>query len=420
MNGYGTDGFSRRKMLLTGGALGAFGALGAASPAGARALWTWAPSGSVAGKGAGVDPEWVWDEDADPVLAAVLDRGDVPKVNELLKQWTRNDQPLPDGLPRDLRELMEHARRLPTWADKAKLDRGAQFSKTKGLYVGTLYGLGSGLMSTAIPREARAVYYSKGGADMKDRIAKTARLGYDIGDLDAYRPQGSMIVTAVKTRLVHAAVRHLLPQSPAWSQTSGGQKIPISQADILVTWHSLATFVMRKLKEWGVVVNSADSAAYLHVWQVSAAMLGVKDEYIPASWEAANAQSKQVLDPILASTPEGEALTEVLLDIVAELDGGLTSPLVSAFSRYTLGDRVGDMIGLSKEPILKPLVATAWPLLVAFREKLIPVPAVPEVAWTLEEGLRKFVLAFLSEGRPIAIDIPDMNRPSRGAPDERR
>ncbi|KQZ12151.1 MULTISPECIES: oxygenase MpaB family protein [Streptomyces] len=406
------DGLSRRKMLVTGGTLGAIGALAAASPARARSVWTWSPSASVAGTGAGVDPEWVWDEVADPVLASVIDRGDVPRINTLLKRWTRNDQPLPDGLPADLKEFMEHARQMPPWADKGKLDRAAQFSKTKGIYVGALYGLGSGLMSTAIPREARAVYYSKGGADMKDRIAKTARLGYDIGDLDAYLPQGSMIVTAVKTRMVHAAVRHLLPQSPGWSQTSGGQKIPISQADIMVTWHSLATFVMRRMKEWGVRVNAADSEAYLHVWQVSAHMLGVSDEYIPASWDAANAQSKQVLDPILAHSPEGEALTNVLLGIVAELDAGLTRPLISAFTRYTLGGEVGDMIGLSRQPILEKLISTAWPLLVAFREGLIPLPAVPAVLWTLEEALRKFILLFLAEGRPIAIDIPDVNRPS--------
>ncbi|MHB9756812.1 oxygenase MpaB family protein [Streptomyces sp. BYX5S] len=412
MHGHdGKNGLSRRNMLLAGGALGAFGAIGLASPASARSLWTWSPTTSIAGSGAGVDPEWVWDEQADPVIAGVLQCGEVAKVNELLAQWKRNDQPLPDGLPEDLREFMEEARRLPSWADKAQLDRGSKFSRTKGIYVGALYGLGSGMLSTAIPRESRAVYYSKGGADMKDRIAKTAKLGYDIGDLDAYKPEGSMIVTAVKTRMVHAAVRHLLPQSPAWNQVSGGQKIPISQADILVTWHSLATFVMRKLKEWGVRVSDADASAYLHVWQVSAAMLGVQDEYIPATWDAANAQSKQVLDPILAHTDEGEALADVLLGIVAELDLGLTRPLISAFTRYTLGDRVGDMIGLSKEPVLKPLIAGAWPLLVAFREGIIPIPGVPAVMWTLEEAIRQFVLLFLSEARPIAINLPDMNRP---------
>ncbi|MFD5455912.1 oxygenase MpaB family protein [Streptomyces olivaceus] len=404
--------FSRRRMLFASGALGAFGVLGAASSARARSLWTWSPNGSVAGRGAGLDPEWVWDEEADPVLAAVIERGDVPKANEALRKWTRNDQPLPSGLPADLRDFMEEARRMPSWADEKKLAAAAQFTKKKGIYTGALYGLGSGLMSTAIPREARAVYYSKGGADMKDRIAKTAQLGYDVGDLDAYQPQGGMVVTAVKTRMVHAAVRHLLPQSPGWSRTNGGQTIPISQADIMVTWHSLSTFVMRKLKDWKVPVSAAESDGFLHVWQVTAHMLGVQDEYIPASWDEAHAQSRQVLDPVLASTPEGVELTDVLLDIVAELDAGLTRPLINAFSRYTLGDRTGDLIGLGREPFWQPLIGAAWPLLVAFREGLIPRPLVPEAAWTVEEAIRRFVLLFLSEGRGIRLEIPDTNRPA--------
>ncbi|MDT0398264.1 MULTISPECIES: oxygenase MpaB family protein [Streptomyces] len=406
------DDLSRRKMLIMGGALGALGTLGAASPAQARSLWTWSPSGSVAGKGAGVDPDWVWDEEADPVLAAVIERGDTAKANEALRKWTRNDQPLPAGLPADLRDFMEHARQLPSWTDRNKLTAAARFTTKKGIYTGALYGLGSGLMSTAIPREARAVYYSKGGADMKDRIAKTAQLGYDVGDLDAYQPQGGMIVTAVKTRVVHAAVRHLLPQSPGWTRTSGGQTIPISQADIMVTWHSLATFVMRKLKDWRVPVTTAESDGYLHVWQVTAHLLGVRDEYIPATWAEADAQSRQVLDPILDSTPEGINLTDVLLDIVAELDAGLTRPLINAFARYTLGDRTGDLIGLDREPFWQPLISAAWPLLVAFREGLIPLPLIPQAAWALEEALRKFVLLFLSEGRGIHLEIPDTNRPT--------
>ena len=103
------------------------------------------------------------------------------------------------------------------------------------------------MVSTVIPKEARAVYYSYGGANMKDRISKTAKLGYDIGTQNAYAPDGTMIITSVKTRIVHAAVRHLLPQSPHWNDAAP-EEIPISQADTMVTWHSLATTVMRRFQ----------------------------------------------------------------------------------------------------------------------------------------------------------------------------
>src|SRR5690349_4616246 len=239
-----------RRAILKAGALGAFTV---AAPTPAKSLWTWSPTGSIAGSGAGADPRWVWDDEADPLVASLIDRGEVPAVNALLRTWTRNGQPLPDGLPADLRDFMESARRLPPWTDQAKLAKAVAFNTKRGLYLGVLYGLASGMMSTVIPREAKAVYYSKGGADLKDRISKTAKLGYDIGSLNAYQPSGQMIVTCVKTRLVHAAVRHLLPQSPYWPPVAD-EEIPISQRDIMVTWHSLPTTVMQKLVAWGVPI----------------------------------------------------------------------------------------------------------------------------------------------------------------------
>ncbi|MDJ1132131.1 oxygenase MpaB family protein [Streptomyces iconiensis] len=407
------DELSRRKMLLAGGTLGALGVLGAASPARAGSAWSWAASGSVAGSGTGSDPHWVWDEEADQLLATVIERGDVPKVNKLLRTWTRNDQPLPGELPTDLREFMDTARHLPTWADRDKLDRAARFNETRGFYLNVLNGIGGGMLSTAIPREARAVYYSKGGADMEDRVAKTSKLGFAVGALNAYQPGGSIVVEAVKTRLVHAAVRHLLPKSPGWSGTSGGQKIPISLADMLVTWHTLPTFAMRRMRDWDVPISSADSAAYLHIWQVTAHLLGIRDEYVPATWDAADAQSEQLLDPVLGPTPEGVELTDILLRQLAEQTspGGLDRPLVNALARYLVGNQVADWDGIPRAPFWDATIKTVWPKLVAFREGLIKLPLVPQIAWTIDEAARQYILFYLSKGREVHIEIPDTNRP---------
>jgi hypothetical protein len=401
---------SRRNMLRMGGALGALGALTVAAPAQA-VPWTWKATGSVAGTGDETDPKWVWDEEADPLVASLLDRGDVPLVNDLLANWTKNGQPLPSGLPADLRDFMETARQLPSWADRAKLDTAVDFYQKRGTYLGVLYGMASGMMSTAIPHEARAVYYSKGGADMKDRIKKTAKLGYDIGTANAFSPDGEMIVTCLKTRLVHAAVRHLLPQSPGWDGAADEQ-IPISQADMMVTWHSLGTTVMQKLNTWQVPVTSAHSAAYLHLWQLSAHMLGIKDEYIPVSWDEANAQAKQVLDPILAPTPEGINLAGILLNLGSEIDGGILTPhLLGAFTRYTLGDRIADWLRIPREPVWDPAFRLFWPAFIAAKEFSLHFPGTPELWWTFDELLRQAVTLFLTEGQRYSITIPTGNRP---------
>ncbi|WP_329046046.1 DUF2236 domain-containing protein [Amycolatopsis sp. NBC_01488] len=402
------DEVSRRLALKRGGALGALGAVTVASPA----LWTWPAAASVARTGAGADPRWVWDPEADALLASVIDRGDVPTVNALLRTWQKNGQALPDGLPADVRDFVERARQLPSWMDRGKLASSFAFTEKRGLYLGVLYGLASGMMSTVIPHEARAVYWSKGGAAMKDRISKTAKLGYDVMTRTAFEPDGEMIVTCVKTRLVHAAVRHLLPRSPQWTGTAD-QTAPISQRDLLVTWHSLPTTVLGKLTSWEVPIPAAESAGFLHSWQLTAHLLGIMDEYIPASWAEANVQAEQILTPVLAPTDEGIALADILLNLGSTVDGGvLSTHVLGAFTRFMLGDRVADWLRIPREPVWDPLLDAGWGPFIAVREGLLPFPLAPAAYWTFDELLRQAALLFLSEGKPISIEIPEANRPS--------
>ncbi len=390
--------------------------LGAGAAAGASMYlpsWSWAGAQSVAGLGGATPPWLVWDDEADAVIAAVIERGEVAAVNALLRGWTKNAQALPPGLPADLREFIEHARRLPSWADTAKLKGAVTFNKKRGTYLGIAYGFVSGMMSTVIPHEARAVYYSKGGADMKRRISRTAKFGYDIGSLGGFHePGGEMIVTAVKTRMAHAGVRHLLPQSSHW-QAAADEPKPISQRDILVTWHSLPTSVMRSMKQWGVKVPAAEADAFLHSWQVAAHMLGVKDEYIPATWDAANAQAPQILDPVLAPTPEGIKLADFLLDLAAETDGGvITRPLLESLTRYFLGPQIAGWLQIPRHPGQDELLAISWPQFVRLKEAGLLLPGVSELYWVFDEILRQGALWYLGEGQRLSIEIPGANNPN--------
>ncbi|MCU7728443.1 hypothetical protein ODJ79_32435 [Actinoplanes sp. KI2] len=54
----------------------------------------------------------------------------------------------------------------------------------------------------------------------------------------------------------------------------------------------------------------------------------------------------------------------------------------------------------------------AWGPFIAVREGLLPFPLAPAAYWTFDEFLRQAALLFLSEARPISIEIPLTNRPS--------
>jgi hypothetical protein len=396
---------SRRNLLSLGAALGLTGAL---APAGAA--WSWAPSGSIAGTGTGVDPRWVWDDDLDRIIAGVIDAGQVPAVNQAYAQWVDNSDAVPAGLPPELRAFLQQSTQLPAWADMAKLKRAADYNRRKDTYFLVLYGVGGGIMSTTIPREAKSVYWSKGGADMQDRAAKTFTFGYDMAQLGGFEPQGQFLVTANKTRTVHAAVRHLLPQSPQWRAVAD-ERIPISNHDILVTFHSTGTFAHKMLKQWGAAGSAADQEAFLHSWQVALHLLGVHDEYIPATWADAHAQSDQILTPILNPTFEGRELAEVLLGLTAQVDLGVTRGFLNEFVRYLLGDQIGDWLALKRDYAAKALIRTGWPAYVGFREGTILL--MPLNYYLFDQFVRALAMAFLNrgaDGQTTPITLPDINR----------
>ncbi|OXM65930.1 oxygenase MpaB family protein [Amycolatopsis vastitatis] len=387
---------SRRNALSLGVALGL------ASVAGAVPAWASA---------AGTDPWWVWDDEVDTLMAGLVDSGGVPAVNTALRPWVNNGDPLPGGLPDGLAAHLRRANRLPSWADPAKLRRAADFNRRKDTYLFLLYGLGSGIMSTVIPREARSVYWSAGGANMQDRAAKTFTFGYDLSELGAFEPSGQFVVTANKTRLVHGAVRHLLPRSPHW-RAAADEQVPISNGDILVTFHSLGTFVHRKLLEWHVPMSAADEEAFLHQWQVAIHLLGVRDEFIPQTWAEADAQSAHVLTPLLAPTAEGKELAADLLGLTAQIDLGVTRGFLNEFVRYVLSDAVGDWLGLPRDYAAAVLIRTGWPAYIAFREGLLPIA--PAGFYLFDQFLRALAMLFLNKGTSptsTPITIPTGNRP---------
>ncbi|GIE98129.1 oxygenase MpaB family protein [Paractinoplanes rishiriensis] len=398
---------SRRSVLTLGAALGL---VGVADPSKA---WAWSSAGSIAGVDAVTDPWSVWDDATDPLVASLLERGQIPAVNTAMESWVRNGDPLPGAFPADLTTYLRQANVLPSWADRAKLNQAAQFNKRMSMYLFLLYGLGSGIMSTVIPREARNVYWSEGGADMKSRAAKTFTYGYDLSAIDAFQPTGHFVVTSQKTRLTHAAVRHLLPQSRAWRGVTDDQDfIPISNGDILITFHSLGTFVHGKLGDWGIRMSAAEQAAYLHMWQVALHLLGVRDDFIPATWAAAKQQSAYALTPLLAPTPEGIDLAEILLGLTAQIDLGVTRGFLNEFVRYVLSDQIGDWLKLRRDYVARGLIEVGWPAYVAFREGLSPI--MPNGFSMFDRFVRALAMLFLNNGTSATytpITIPTANRP---------
>lgn len=400
---------TRRRALTLGAALGL---AGAGALADMPRAWAWSSRGSIAGTDSTTDPAAVWDTAADPVAASLLANGQVAATNTAFASWIHNNDPLPAGVPAELTAYLKQVNTLPSWADRDLLAQSQQFNQKVGSFLFVSYGLGSGMMSTAIPVEARNVYYSAGGADMKARAAKTFTFGYDLMATDAFDPTGNFIVTANKTRLVHAAVRSLLPTDAAW-RAATGESIPISNGDILRTFASVGTFAHKNLAKWGVPVSAAEDAAWLHSWQVALALLGVEEQFIPQSWADAETQAAQILTPVLGPTPEGRFLAKTLLGYVENPVAGVDTGFMSEFVRYLIGDQVADWLQLPVDPVSRAVITAAWPGFVLFDLGLTDVaPAGAETFTQIVQGVSLLFLDNGTSARYVPITIPAANNPN--------
>jgi hypothetical protein len=393
-------------MLTLGGALGLVSVAASVPQA-----WAWSSKGSVAGTDTVTDPFSVWDPTADRVAARLLADDAVPAVNKAWQSWVNNSDPLPSGMPSYLTSYLEQANQLPSWADRTLLAASQQYYKRLSSYLFVSQSMGSGILSTVIPRESRAVYWSAGGADMKARAAKTFTFGYDLDNETAWEPTGHFIVTANKTRLVHAVVRNLLPKSSHFMATAD-QPYPISNGDILRTFHSTATFAHNNVLKWNVKLSDQEQAADLHAWKVALHLLGVQDQFIPTDWSATIAQADQMLWPELAPTSEGTSLAKTLLGYIEQPTLGLDTGLVSELVRYLIGDQSSDWLGLPHDPASRALIETGWPAYVAFREGTTSIA--PGSLYLFDQFVRGIAMLYLNNGTSptqTPITLPTANRP---------
>src|SRR5689334_11710536 len=189
------ENLNRRRVLSLGAALGLAGLTQKTD------TWSWPSTRSIAGTATVTDPFSVWDPAADQVAAQLLADGSIPAVNTAWESWVDNNDVLPSGMPGYLTSYLTQVNQLPSWADPALLAASEKLYTRLNNYLFVSESLGSGILSTVIPREARAVYWSAGGADMKARAAKTFTFGYDLHSGSAWEDSGHFVVTANKTRL---------------------------------------------------------------------------------------------------------------------------------------------------------------------------------------------------------------------------
>ena len=152
------------------------------------------------------------DELADKPVGKVFEAGGVDAVNAIMRTLVRNDQPVPDELPPQIRDYLAESLALPEWADLDKIKRGQQLYETWGVLITLCLFCASLPASYAAADGVKVLYLTaRLDTDARRRVMETGQFLIDVltvGGLDDEHGKGRRTIQRV--RLMHAAVRHLI------------------------------------------------------------------------------------------------------------------------------------------------------------------------------------------------------------------
>ena len=334
---------------------------------------------------------------ADDTIARVLAAGagvNLPQmetlaiVNRQLAHWQANsalagwkaDASVPGPIAAALEDYAGAALALPEWADPAKIARAETVFMDMSMTSCTLLFCASLPECYVIP-ELAGVLHAAGQLEQHTdyRIRSTAVMIFPVMMHGGLAGAGGGVAQAMKVRLIHATIRHLMLRGdPADAVRDGaagvvpaqdvqgpglhhalfakgwdvGQNgLPCNQEELAYTLLTFGYVFLRGLRKLGVGLPDADEQAYLHAWNVLGHLLGIERELMADTMEQAEQMFARMQargrgasfqpDPRPAL---GAALMQAMEN---EIPLALLKPFPVLLTRYLCGADAAHALGLT-------------------------------------------------------------------------
>ncbi|MBS7565266.1 DUF2236 domain-containing protein [Mucilaginibacter sp. Bleaf8] len=206
-------------------------------------------------------------------------------LQTLLSDLTFNHQL--NSLPADYADepLFASIQQLPVWADRKLIQEGTAFFARYASLIMNMLGLLSLPYCYAAADGARVLYLSERmRTDTARRLQETGDFVWNVMAPDAFEPDGKGLVTLLKVRLMHAAVRYYTLQSGKWDKTWG---LPVNQDDMAGTNLSFSLIVIRGLRKLGIAISYQEQQAFMHIWNVIGYLSGIAPDLLPQNGKQA-------------------------------------------------------------------------------------------------------------------------------------
>lgn len=340
---------------------------------------------------------------------AMADR--VAAINREIARWDSNGalagwRPGPDTDPRigaALQDYLATCPLLPDWADPAKVARAETVFMDTSMLSCTLLFCAS-LPECYVLPDLSAVLHAAGQLEQHTdyRIRSTAAMIFPVmmrGGLCT--PQGGGVAQALKVRLIHATIRHLIlrgappqdsallaaaPALPALAPSGGGMYhvlyahgwdvardgLPCNQEELAYTLLTFHFVFLRGLRRLGLSLSMQDEEAYLHAWNVLGHLLGIERGLMAWTMEEAETRFDEFQargrTKVRQPDPRPALAASLMRAMENEIPLLLLKPFPTLLTRMLCGKDASEDLGLNA-PVPLPsrmLFASGFALIRAF------------------------------------------------------
>ena len=271
------------------------------------------------------------------------------------------DQALAHGIatvadaPAALVALFAQLDREPIWLDRDKLALACEVSRRVGPW-GELALRNLSLMGGYLGAAAAKPLVFTGQLERVTprRLVETGKFWLDVTTPGGLERFAAGWQSAVRVRVMHAQVRAMLLRSGKWDPAWGH---PLNQADSMATILEFSSIYLFGLRALGFVFSKREREAVVHLWRYVGYLLGVDERILPTCEDDANRAMYLMAATIPPADDDTRALGQALADVPLQRAGDgwlrqrgarLERTLRIGYTRYVLGDRAGDALGLPR------------------------------------------------------------------------
>src|SRR5438105_1988501 len=179
------------------------------------------------------------------------------------------------------RALLDHASTVPSWVDFDAMRPGAQFGLRTPLQSTLALLFGSLMESYASARGAKVlVRAGRLSSQVIARLHDTTTFVLEIAASRGPRPGTRAHRHVLRTRLVHAFIRHGMLRRGDWSFPQWGH--PVNQEDLAGTLLAFSHVYLRSMERIGAGATEEEAASLHHLYRWVGQVMGVAPDLLTA------------------------------------------------------------------------------------------------------------------------------------------